>query len=152
MAFAAVQFLFWRVFMRLDYQCPPHLTFTLDISKWTQLVTWSRQALEWLDTNDSVLDTVFIYPYAATSCALVQYHTWARRGDLEALDTLKKVKGTATRWERIAQPGASISGSELPMRTIHADFRARSNEYPPKDLRNNDSSIRGCPQNQPRWQ
>ncbi|OWT38022.1 hypothetical protein J008_00838 [Cryptococcus neoformans] len=104
MAFAAVQFLFWRVFMRLDYQCPPHLTFTLDISKWTQLVTWSRQALEWLDTNDSVLDTVFIYPYAATSCALVQYHTWARRGDLEALDTLKKVKGTATRWERIAQP------------------------------------------------
>ncbi|KIS00249.1 hypothetical protein L804_01658 [Cryptococcus deuterogattii 2001/935-1] len=104
MAFVAVQFLFWRVFMRIDYQCPQHLTFTLDISKWTQLVTWSRQALEWLDSNDSVLDTVFIYPYAATSCALIQYHTWARRGDMEALDTLKKVKGTAMRWEGIAQP------------------------------------------------
>lgn len=144
MAFAAVQFLFWRVFMRLDYQCPPHLTFTLDISKWTQLVIWSRQALEWLDANDSMLDTVFIYPYAATSCALIQYHTWARRGDLEALETLKKVKGTAVRWERIAQPGMSILDFELRMRTIYAHFRVRSNEYPPKDLRNHDSSIRSC--------
>lgn len=144
MAFVAVQFLFWRVFMRIDYQCPQHLTFTLDISKWTQLVTWSRQALEWLDSNDSVLDTVFIYPYAATSCALIQYHTWARRGDMEALDTLKKVKGTAMRWEGIAQPGASILGFELPTRKVYADFRLRPNEYPPKNLRNHDSFIRSC--------
>ncbi|WWD20732.1 hypothetical protein CI109_105208 [Kwoniella shandongensis] len=104
MSYTGVQFLFWRVFMRITYSCPPHLSFVVDIEHWSKLIKWSREALEWLDVNDDALDTVFIFPYAATSCALIQYHTWARRGDPSALDTLKLIKETATRWEATVQP------------------------------------------------
>ncbi|WVQ85801.1 hypothetical protein IAT38_007969 [Cryptococcus sp. DSM 104549] len=104
MSYAAVQFLFWRVFMRINYSCPPHLQFLLDVQQWTKMVLWSREALQWLNAHDDALDTVFIYSYTATSCALIQYHTWARRGDQNSLEMLKLVKETSTRWESIAQP------------------------------------------------
>ncbi|KAK8850554.1 hypothetical protein IAR55_004472 [Kwoniella newhampshirensis] len=104
MSYTGVQFLFWRVFMRITYSCPPHLSFAADIEQWSTMVKWSREALHWLDANDDALDTLFIFPYAATSCALVQYHTWARRGDPLALDTLKLIKETAMRWETTVQP------------------------------------------------
>ncbi|WVQ63363.1 uncharacterized protein L199_001516 [Kwoniella botswanensis] len=104
LGYTALQFLFWRVFMRITYSCPPHLTFCVKVSHWSKMIAWSRDALEWLDANDDALDTLFVFPYAATSCALIQYHTWARRGDSVALDTLKLVKETATRWEHAVQP------------------------------------------------
>nr|XP_019000336.1 uncharacterized protein I203_07116 [Kwoniella mangroviensis CBS 8507]OCF63797.1 hypothetical protein I203_07116 [Kwoniella mangroviensis CBS 8507] len=104
LGYTALQFLFWRVFMRITYSCPPHLTFCVEITHWSKMIAWSRAALEWLDANDDALDTLFIFPYAATSCALIQYHTWARRGDSVALNTLKLVKETATRWEHAVQP------------------------------------------------
>ncbi|WWC72610.1 uncharacterized protein I206_106572 [Kwoniella pini CBS 10737] len=104
LGYTALQFLFWRVFMRITYSCPPHLKFSLQISHWSKMIEWSRECLEWLDANDDALDTLFIFPYAATSCALIQYHTWARRGDDSALATLKLVKQTATRWEHAVQP------------------------------------------------
>ncbi|WWC92343.1 uncharacterized protein L201_007298 [Kwoniella dendrophila CBS 6074] len=104
LGYTALQFLFWRVFMRITYSCPPHLTFCVQVLHWTKMIEWSRGALEWLDANDDALDTLFIFPYAATSCALIQYHTWARRGDHKALETLKLVKETATRWEHTVQP------------------------------------------------
>ncbi|WWD07290.1 hypothetical protein V865_005387 [Kwoniella europaea PYCC6329] len=104
LGYTALQFLFWRVFMRITYSCPPHLTFCVEVSHWSKMIAWSRDALEWLDANDDALDTLFVFPYAATSCALIQYHTWARRGDSAALDTLKLVKETATRWEHAVQP------------------------------------------------
>ncbi|WVW80799.1 hypothetical protein I302_102786 [Kwoniella bestiolae CBS 10118] len=104
LGYTALQFLFWRVFMRITYSCPPHLTFCVEVSHWSKMIKWSRDALEWLDANDDALDSLFIFPYAATSCALIQYHTWARRGDSDALDTLKLVKETATRWEQTVQP------------------------------------------------
>ncbi|OCF33672.1 hypothetical protein I316_04746 [Kwoniella heveanensis BCC8398] len=104
LGYTGLQFLFWRVFMRITYSCPPHLTFVVQVAHWSKMIEWSRQALEWLDKNDDALDTLFIFPYAATSCALIQYHTWARRGDSEALETLKLVKETASRWEQTVQP------------------------------------------------
>jgi len=108
MAHAALQFLFWRVFMRITYICPPHLNFRLDPYQWNEMFDSSREAIEYLSVNDETLDTVFIYAYTATSCALVQYHTWARRRDPGALETLKMIKETAVRWEKLVQPGESF--------------------------------------------
>jgi hypothetical protein len=105
MSHAALQFLFWRVFMRITYTCPAHLQFRLTPQDWNAMFDWSREALEWLAANDQALDTIFIYAYTATSCALVQYHTWARRRDTKALDALRLVKEVAAKWEREVQPG-----------------------------------------------
>lgn len=105
---AALQFLFWRVFMRISYTCPPHLKFSVDVAQWSKLVQWSREALDWLDKNDDVLDTLFVFPYTATSCALIQYHTWARRRDPAALDTLRLVRDIVKRWESALQPGGFV--------------------------------------------
>ncbi len=104
MSYVALQFLFWRVFMRITYSGPPHLTFRLRVENWTRLVLLSREAIDWLNCNDECLDSVFIYAYTATSCALIQYHTWARRRDPAALETLRMVKDVAVRWETAVQP------------------------------------------------
>lgn len=72
MAHAALQFLFWRVFMRISYNCPPHLKFALDIKRWSQLYDWSKESIMWLDKNDDALDTLFVFAYTATNCALIQ--------------------------------------------------------------------------------
>ena len=107
MSFAALQFLFWRVFMRITYVVPTHLNFRLRPSHWTRMVNDSTDSIQWLSANDTVLDTVFVFAYTATSCALIQYHTWARRKDMNALEMLRLVKETATRWEAAVQPGMS---------------------------------------------
>lgn len=103
-----MQFLFWRVFMRITYTCPPHLTFGLETSQWSRLVEWSQECIQWLFQNDDTLDSVFIFPYTATSSALIQYHTWARRRDPAALEALRLIKETAQKWEATVQPGKSI--------------------------------------------
>ena len=105
MSHAALQFLFWRVFMRITYVVPSHLNFRLSVNAWTTMMNNSAEALQWLSANDTALDTVFIFAYTATSCALIQYHTWARRKDANALELLRLVKETATRWEVEVQPG-----------------------------------------------
>lgn len=46
-----------------------------------------------------VLDTIYITSYACTSIALVQYHTWARRKDPQALESLRILKDIVKRWE-----------------------------------------------------
>lgn len=104
MSFTTVQFLFWRGFLRVQHPPPPHVKLVLDLGRWTQLVQWSRECIEWLNLNDGVLDSFFIFPYAATSCALVQYHHWARKRDSAALETLKLVRDIVARWEEALQP------------------------------------------------
>ncbi|WOO82049.1 Acetamidase regulatory protein [Vanrija pseudolonga] len=103
LAYTAVQFLFWRAFIRVA-DSPSHIKFTLDVKKWAQLVHNSRLAIEWINANNPQLDTFFHIPYAATSCALVQYHHWARHRDPAALETLKLVKDMVSRWEEALQP------------------------------------------------
>lgn len=93
--------------MRITYTCPPHLTTGLKTETWSKLVKWGQESIEWLQHNDSVLDTLFIYPYTATNAALIQYHTWARRKDPAALESLKVIKEVASSWERKVQPGQS---------------------------------------------
>lgn len=108
LSYTALQFLFWRVFMRITYTCPPHVTFRLHIKDWNDMLKCSTESIRWLHAKDDALDTIFIYAYTATSCALVQYHTWARRRTRQALDMLKLVKETANKWEAAVKPGRSL--------------------------------------------
>lgn len=135
--YAALHFLFWRVFMRITYICPPHLSFGLEPVDWTRMVQWSREALEWLSHHDEVLDTLFVFPYTATSCALVQYHNWARRRDRDALESLKLVRETALRWEAEVQPGQSFL-SKIPASA--ADLN-RPDVHPSQDVRDHDAAV-----------
>ncbi|WRT70727.1 uncharacterized protein IL334_007725 [Kwoniella shivajii] len=137
--YTALQFLFWRLFTRITHSCPPHLTFSLELSHWSKMIKWSKDALEWLDVNDDALDTLFIFPYAATSCALIQYHTWARRGDSDSLGALKLVKETATKWENTVQPDQmSIRRKTCETMTLlyeaalKTDPDSQENHVPPK--------------------
>lgn len=93
--------------MRITYTCPPHLKTGLKVETWSKLVRWGQESIDWLHHNDNVLDTLFIYPYTATNAALIQYHTWARRKDPAALESLKVIRQVASDWERRVQPGES---------------------------------------------
>ena len=70
--YAAVNMLFWRVFMRISYSCPALLKFCLTVEKWTELVQMTGDAIDWLDANDRIYDIWLLVAYCATSCALVQ--------------------------------------------------------------------------------
>ncbi|CAL1705128.1 unnamed protein product [Somion occarium] len=102
--YASVNMLFWRVFMRISYSCPAHLKFCLTVEKWTQLVQMTGDAIDWLDAHDRVYDIWLLVAYCATSCALVQYHTWARRHDPEAQAKLKKLRSCVRKWEGALSP------------------------------------------------
>lgn len=54
--YTAILFLFWRVFLRISYQCPPHLDFTMDLMDWSEVVTLSHDCVRWLSigNNDRV--------------------------------------------------------------------------------------------------
>ncbi|KLT44643.1 hypothetical protein CC85DRAFT_241990 [Cutaneotrichosporon oleaginosum] len=104
MQFTAVQFLFWRCWLRTTHPPPPQITIVLSVSRWQQLVQLSRESIEWLNEHDHTLDTFFVFPYTATSCALVQYHSWARKRDPAILETLKLVHDVVARWEDALQP------------------------------------------------
>lgn len=95
--------------MRITHTLPSHLNVHLTTEHWSRLVQWSRESIDWLHHNNVVLDSLFIYPYTATSAALIQYHTWVRRMDPAALDALKVAKEVASEWERIVQPGESAN-------------------------------------------
>ncbi|KAI0372936.1 hypothetical protein BV20DRAFT_1050357 [Pilatotrama ljubarskyi] len=90
--FTCVNMIFWRVFMRISYSCPAHLKFSLTVEKWTALVKMSGEAIDWLDAHETLYDVWLLVAYCATSCALIQYHTYARRQDPEAQMKLKKLR------------------------------------------------------------
>lgn len=105
MSHCALQFLFWRPFMRLSYSLPAHLKrIAMTIERWSALVQWSRESIAWLERNEESLDHVFIVPYTITNCALIQYHTWIRRRDPDSLASLEIIKKTVTRWETAVRP------------------------------------------------
>ncbi|KIO32577.1 hypothetical protein M407DRAFT_105584 [Tulasnella calospora MUT 4182] len=103
--YTCVCMMFWRVFLRLSYRCPAHLKFSLTVPRWTQLVAWSKESIEWLDGHEECFDSWMFVAYAASSCALVQYHTWVRRRDPEAVKTLKLLRDCVQRWEASLHPG-----------------------------------------------
>lgn len=102
--YSCVSMIFWRVFMRISYSCPTHLKFGLTVEQWSALVQLTGDAIDWLDRHDNLYDVWMLVAYAATSCALVQYHTWARRQDQEAALKLKKLRDCIRRWEKSLSP------------------------------------------------
>ncbi|KAI0664661.1 fungal-specific transcription factor domain-containing protein [Cubamyces menziesii] len=90
--FTCVNMIFWRVFMRISYSCPAHLKFSLTVEKWTALVKMSGEAIDWLVAHEEIYDVWLLVAYCATSCALIQYHTYARRQDPDAQKKLKKLR------------------------------------------------------------
>ncbi|PWN51875.1 hypothetical protein IE53DRAFT_361230 [Violaceomyces palustris] len=99
-AFACLMMLFFRVFMRISYVCPTHLTFSLTIERMTSLIQYSTESIDWVDKNDYYLDTMQIVSYSMVFCATVQYHAWVRRGEKSALALLKKGRDCVMRYER----------------------------------------------------
>ncbi|THG98686.1 hypothetical protein EW026_g3531 [Hermanssonia centrifuga] len=108
--------LFWRVFMRISYACPEHLKFALTVEKWSELNKLTGDAIDWLDANERLYDVWLLVAYCATSCALVQYHTFARRQDEEAQAKLRKLRDCVRRWE------ASISQDHMSARRKTAEI------------------------------
>ncbi|KAL1757210.1 fungal-specific transcription factor domain-containing protein [Schizophyllum commune] len=102
--YTAVCMIFWRVFMRISYSCPSHLKFGLTVEQWTKMVVLTGNAIDWLDANENYYDVWLLVAYSATSCALVQYHTWARRKDADAAAKLRKLRDTVRRWEACLSP------------------------------------------------
>ncbi|KAJ7709763.1 fungal-specific transcription factor domain-containing protein [Mycena rosella] len=102
--YTSVCMIFWRVFMRISYSCPAHLKFGLTVEQWSSLVTLTGESIDWLDAHERVYDVWLLVAYAATSCALVQYHTWVRRQDPEAVGRLRKLRDCVRRWEGAISP------------------------------------------------
>ncbi|TFK62544.1 hypothetical protein BDN72DRAFT_776954 [Pluteus cervinus] len=102
--YACVCMMFWRVFMRISYSCPEHLKFSLTVEQWSDLVKLTGEAIDWLDAHERMYDIWLLVAYAATSCALVQYHTWVRRKDGEAATKLRKLRDCVRRWEGSISP------------------------------------------------
>ncbi|KAJ7343340.1 fungal-specific transcription factor domain-containing protein [Mycena albidolilacea] len=102
--YTSVCMIFWRVFMRISYSCPAHLKFALSVEQWTSLVALTGDSIDWLDAHDRVYDVWLLVAYAATSCAFVQYHTWVRRQDPEAVAKLRKLRDCVHRWEGSLSP------------------------------------------------
>ncbi|KAH9857171.1 fungal-specific transcription factor domain-containing protein [Lenzites betulinus] len=102
--YTCVNMIFWRVFMRISYACPAHLKFSLTVEKWTALVKMSGDAIDWLDAHETMYDVWLLVAYCATSCALIQYHTYARRQDPDAQRKLKKLRDCVRKWEASLSP------------------------------------------------
>ncbi|EPQ58008.1 hypothetical protein GLOTRDRAFT_136812 [Gloeophyllum trabeum ATCC 11539] len=102
--YSCVCMIFWRVFMRISYSCPSHLKFSLTVEQWSNLVQLTGEAIDWLDAHERQYDVWLLVAYATTSCALVQYHTWARRKDHEAVNKLRKLRDCVRRWEKSLSP------------------------------------------------
>lgn len=134
--------------MRITYTCPPHVTFRLHIKDWNDMLKCSTESMEWLHAKDDALDTIFIYAYTATSCALVQYHTWARRRTRHALDMLKLVKETANKWEAAVKPGESVTIFDISLGSML--MRLRPNVDTAQDVRDHDSALRSRTQDESR--
>ncbi|KAF8212084.1 fungal-specific transcription factor domain-containing protein [Mycena galopus ATCC 62051] len=83
---------------------PAHLKFALSIEQWTTLVALTGESIDWLDAHERVYDAWLLIAYAATSCAFVQYHTWVRRQDPEAVAKLLKLRDCVRRWEGAISP------------------------------------------------
>ncbi|KAN0077222.1 Fungal specific transcription factor domain containing protein [Tylopilus felleus] len=102
--YSCVCMIFWRVFMRISYSCPAHLKFGLTVEAWSTLVQLTGESIDWLDAHERMYDVWLLVAYAATSCALVQYHTWARRQDADAAAKLRKLRDCVRRWEGSISP------------------------------------------------
>jgi len=102
--YTCVSVIFWRVFMKISFSCPSHLTFGATLETWTGLIEMSRGSIEWLDMHEDLFDVWLLVAYAATSCAIVQvrYHGYQRltRAALKCIHSITIGRDARTRNRR----------------------------------------------------
>jgi hypothetical protein len=78
----------------------------------------TRGGIEWAVNQSEAADLFFFGPYALGICYLVQYHTWARRGEWAGVVILDKARRDAVgRWLGL------IPETHLPLlRRVRADI------------------------------
>ncbi|KIM25984.1 hypothetical protein M408DRAFT_197963 [Serendipita vermifera MAFF 305830] len=117
--YTCVCMIFWRVFMRISFICPPHIQFCLNVQDWNRVIENSRSAIQWFSQHSIYWDSWFVTSYALVSCALVQYHAWARRKDYDAMASLRLLRDTIKDWE------STVSMSEHTGRAKVISYKAR---------------------------
>ncbi|KAH8827027.1 fungal-specific transcription factor domain-containing protein [Flagelloscypha sp. PMI_526] len=108
--------LFWRTFMRISYRGPQHLSFRLTPEKWSLVTRYTGEAITWLDKNEFCYDVWMAVAYAGVSCALVQYHSFARQRNDDAVENLRVLRDVLKRWE------TSISSEHMSARRKTAEI------------------------------
>ncbi|KIY67758.1 hypothetical protein CYLTODRAFT_454194 [Cylindrobasidium torrendii FP15055 ss-10] len=86
--------------MRHSFIVPNHIGFNLDIPAWMKLRAAADDALRWVTAHPSVLDAPFMVSYAIILCALIQYHTWARRKEVEGITALQQLQTAIDGWSQ----------------------------------------------------
>jgi hypothetical protein len=85
-----VRFLITRPFMRLSFQLPERFaSVSVGTQRWSLVEAEAREAIEWVDKNESCLEGWFAGTYAFFICSLIQYHSHIRRRDSVSLSTLR---------------------------------------------------------------
>ncbi|BGP30501.1 hypothetical protein JCM10296v2_002256 [Rhodotorula toruloides] len=85
-----VRFLITRPFMRISFQLPERFaSLSVGTQQWSVVEAEAREAIEWVDKNESCLEGWFVGTYAFFICSLIQYHSHIRRRDSTSLSTLR---------------------------------------------------------------
>ncbi|GAA5862577.1 hypothetical protein JCM3774_001066 [Rhodotorula dairenensis] len=85
-----VRFLITRPFMRISFQLPERFaSLSVGTQHWSVVEAEAREAIEWVDKNESCLEGWFVGTYAFFICSLIQYHSHIRRRDAASLTTLR---------------------------------------------------------------
>jgi len=93
-----VRFLVTRPFMRISFQLPEKFAnISVGTQSWTVVEKEAREAIEWVDKNESCLEGWFMGIYAHFLCSLIQYHSHIRKRDSQSLATLRLARDTLKR-------------------------------------------------------
>lgn len=82
-----VRFLITRPFMRISFQLPERFaSLSVGTQHWSIVEAEAREAIEWVDKNESCLEGWFVGTYAFFICSLIQYvlHSAIRVGQSSA--------------------------------------------------------------------
>ncbi len=93
-----VRFLVTRPFMRISFQLPEKFAnISVGTQSWAVVEKEAREAIEWVDRNESCLEGWFMGIYAHFLCSLIQYHSHIRKRDTTSLATLRLARDTLKR-------------------------------------------------------
>ncbi|KAM0788470.1 hypothetical protein ACM66B_001603 [Microbotryomycetes sp. NB124-2] len=93
-----VRFLVTRPFMRISFQLPERFAnVSVGTVAWAKVETESREAIEFVDKNEQILEGWFVGIYGFFICSLVQYHSHIRKRDAQSLATLRLARDVMKR-------------------------------------------------------
>ncbi|KAK4058473.1 hypothetical protein OIO90_000634 [Microbotryomycetes sp. JL221] len=93
-----VRFLVTRPFMRISFQLPERFAnVSVGTVAWAKVETESREAIEFVDKNEHILEGWFVGIYGFFICSLVQYHSHIRKRDALSLATLRLARDVMKR-------------------------------------------------------